>query len=145
MAKVDIKSAYRIVPVNSEDRLLLGMQWKGKTFLDTRLPREIRSAPIIFTALADALEWIVKQQGIRSLHHYLDDYIALGESNSTECQANLDKLLECCGILEMSIAQEKCKGPTTCLTFLGIEIDTQAIELGLPTDKLNRVQMTVRE
>ena len=41
MAKVDIKSAYRIVPVNPEDRLLLGMQWKGKTFLDTRLPCEI--------------------------------------------------------------------------------------------------------
>ena len=121
------------------------MQWKGKTFLDTRLPREIRSAPIIFTALADALEWIVKQQGIKSLHHYLDDYIALEESNSTECQANLDKLLECCGTLGMSIAQEKCKGPTTCLTFFGIEIDTQATELVLPTDKLNRVQMTVIE
>ena len=45
----------------------------------------------------------------------------------------------------MSIAQEKCKGPTTCLIFLGIEIDTQTIELGLPTDKLIRVQMTVRE
>ena len=56
LAKVDIKSAYRIVPVNPEDRMLLGMQWKGKTFLDTRLPFGLRSAPIIFMALADALE-----------------------------------------------------------------------------------------
>ena len=38
LAKVDIKSAYRIVLVDPEDRMLLGMQWKGKTFLDTRLP-----------------------------------------------------------------------------------------------------------
>ena len=145
LAKVDIKSAYRIFPVNPEDRMLLGMQWKGKTFLDTRLPFGLRSAPIIFTALADALEWIVKQQGVRYLYHYLDDYITLGEPNSTECQANLDKLLECCGTLGVPIAQEKCEGPTTCLTFLGIEIDTQALELRLPADKLNRVQMTVRE
>ena len=28
--KVDIKSAYRIVPVNPEDYMLLGMQWEGK-------------------------------------------------------------------------------------------------------------------
>ena len=43
--------------------MLLGMQWKGKTFLDTRLPFGLWSAPIIFMALADAIEWIVKQRG----------------------------------------------------------------------------------
>ena len=62
LAKVDVKSAYRIVPVNPEDRMLLGVQWGGGTFLDIRLPFRLRSAPIIFTALADVLEWIVKQQ-----------------------------------------------------------------------------------
>ena len=29
MAKMDIKEAYRMVPVHPEDRLLLGMKWKG--------------------------------------------------------------------------------------------------------------------
>ena len=61
LGKVDIKSAYRIVPVNPEDQMLLGMQRGGRTFLDTWLPFGLRSAPIIFTALADALEWIVRQ------------------------------------------------------------------------------------
>ena len=28
MANVDLKSAYRMVPVHQEDRKLLGMQWK---------------------------------------------------------------------------------------------------------------------
>lgn len=145
MGKVDIKSAYRIVPVNPEDRMLLGMQWRGRTFLDTRLPFGLRSAPILFTALADALEWIVKQQGVRFLYHYLDDYITLGGPGNTECQANLAKLLDCCSKLGVPIAQEKCEGPTTCLTFLGIEIDTEALELRLPADKLTRVQRTVSE
>ena len=74
LGKVDIKSAYRIVPVNPEDRMLLGMQWGGRTFLDTQLPFGLRSALIIFTALADTLEWIVRQQGVRFLYHYLDGY-----------------------------------------------------------------------
>ena len=42
----------------------------------------------------------------------------------------------------MPIALEMCEGLTTCL---GIESDTQALELCLPVGKLNRVQMTVRE
>jgi len=32
MAKVDVKSAYRIVPVSPENRLLLGMWWRGRVF-----------------------------------------------------------------------------------------------------------------
>ena len=93
------------------------------------------SALIIFTALADALEWIVKQQGVKFLYHYPADHITLGKPNSTECQANLEKMLDCCSKLGIPIAQEKCEGPTTCLTFLGTEIGTQT-ELCLPADKL---------
>ena len=59
MAKMDIESAYRMVPVHPSDRLMLGMQWKGGVFFDTRLPFGLRSAPKIFTAVADALQWIV--------------------------------------------------------------------------------------
>ena len=111
------------------------------TFLDTQLPFGQESAPIIFTALADAPEWIVRQQGVRFLYHYLDDYITLGAPNSTD-QANLSKLSDCCSRLRVPITLEKCEGPTTCL---GIEIDMQALELCLPVDKLIRVQTTVKE
>ena len=38
LAKLDIRSAYCIVPVHLEDRQFLGMQWKGKLFIDTAPP-----------------------------------------------------------------------------------------------------------
>ena len=57
LAKLDIKSAYRLVPVHPDDRPLLGIQWKGGTYVDGMLPFGLRSAPKIFTAVADALEW----------------------------------------------------------------------------------------
>ena len=56
LSKVDIKSAYRIVPVHPEDRLLLGIMWNGSLFIDCMLPFGLRSAPRIFTAIADVLE-----------------------------------------------------------------------------------------
>ena len=37
MGKVDIKSAYRMIPVNPSDRYLLGMHWKRKYCVDVIL------------------------------------------------------------------------------------------------------------
>ena len=56
LAKWDIKNAYRMVQVHPGDRELLGMSWKGQTFIDTVLPFGLRSARKIFTAVADALQ-----------------------------------------------------------------------------------------
>ena len=51
---MDVQSAYRLVPVTLADRLLLGMNWRGKYYMyvDMRLSR-LQSAPKIFNALAD--------------------------------------------------------------------------------------------
>ena len=59
LAKLDIRSAYRIVPVHPEDRWLLGMSWRGKVYINTVLPFGQRSAPKVFNTIADALEWIM--------------------------------------------------------------------------------------
>ena len=45
MAKFDVQNAYRIVPVHTEDRQLLGMKWRGAFYVDMALPIGIRSAP----------------------------------------------------------------------------------------------------
>ncbi len=54
MAKIDLHSAYRMVPV---DQSLLCIEWKGNWYMDKALPFGLRSAPILFTAVADALAW----------------------------------------------------------------------------------------
>ena len=70
MAKMDIKRAYRNVPVHPDDRGLLGMRWEDAVFIDAALPFGLRSAPMIFSALADALQWIMKKKGAGWLSHY---------------------------------------------------------------------------
>ncbi len=55
LVKLDLKNTYRSVPVHPEDRRLLAMQWKATKYLDAALPFGLRSAPKIFTAVADAL------------------------------------------------------------------------------------------
>ena len=82
MAKVDIESAYRLIPVHLDDHPFLAVTWHGKTFCDGMLPFGLRSAPKIFTAVADALEWCTREQKVSQIYHYLDDFIIVGPPDS---------------------------------------------------------------
>ena len=144
MAKLDLRDAYRIVPVHPLDRPLLGMQWKDTTYVDTALPFGLRSAPKIFSALADGLIWILQSHGVSPSLHYLDDFLLLGAPNSTNCASALHTTLSICGELGVPIAEEKTEGPTTILTFLGIEIDTVNLQLCLPLQKLTSLLELLR-
>ena len=68
LAKMDIKQAYRNVPVAPEDRYLLGLIWDNRIY--QVLPFGLRSAPPIFFVVADALVWMMKQRGT-SVHRQL--------------------------------------------------------------------------
>lgn len=63
MAKLDLKSAYRYIPVHPDDRLLLGTRWNNCIFLDAALPFGLASAPKIFSAVADFILWIMHLKG----------------------------------------------------------------------------------
>ena len=145
LAKIDIESAYRLIPVHPEDCPLQAMEWHGDLYVDPMLPFGLRSAPKIFNAVADALEWHIRQRGVRHIFHYLDDFILIGPPHSPVCATDLGMLNAACAALGVPIAEHKRDGPTTCLTFLGIEIDTMASELRLPRDKLQRLQACLEE
>ena len=145
LAKVDIESAYRLVPVHPLDRPLLAMEWDGHIYLDPMLPFGLRSAPKVFNALADGLEWYLHTQGIRHIFHYLDDFVIIAPPQSQECATALSILTRVCADLGVPLAEHKRDGPTTCLTFLGIEVDTAASQLRLPQDKLSRLTSLLEE
>ena len=144
LAKLDVQSAYRIVPVHPADRWLLGMSWNGQTYIDTVLPFGLRSAPIIFTAVADALQWIIESNGVQHIMHYLDDYLLLGPPDSSVCERALETTLTCCQNLGVPVADHKTEGPSTSLVFLGIEVDTVSRTLRLPSEKLCRLQQEIK-
>ena len=121
----------------------MGMSWKGKVFIDTALPFGLRSAPKNFTAVADALQWILAAHGVESLH-YLDDFIIFGNPDSPECQWALGTAIEVCRRLGVPVAPQKTEGPAMILTFLDIETDTVVETVRLPDKKLQRLKIEIR-
>ena len=145
LAKMDIQSAYRMVPVHPDDHLLLGMQWEGQLFINTVLSFGLRSAPKIFNMVADELEWITHSRGAEHIAHYLDDLVVVGAPATNECMRSRDILMSACRELGVPIATHKCEGLSACLTFLVIEVDTQNLELRLPEEKLDRLKKLLVE
>ena len=84
LVKMDLSNAYRMVPVHPDDQPLLGISWQGSTFVDRALPFGLRSAPKIFTAVADCLAWSLRCEGVRYVIHYLDDFLFMGRQGAGE-------------------------------------------------------------
>ena len=100
LAKIDIKSAYRIDSIGS----FWECYRKGVFFVDSVLPFGLRSTPIIFTAIVDALEWEVRQEGVMTLFHYLDDFLIATAPGCIQCQKDLHSLLTVFDRLHVPIA-----------------------------------------
>ena len=128
LAKIDIESAFRLLPIDPADRHLLSMKWDQHIFIDTCLPFGLRSAPKLFNVLADLLSWILEQHHVSPILHYLDDFLTMGPQHSPTCANNLTVIKEICALLGIPLALEKIEGPSHCLTFLGITLDTQSMQ-----------------
>ena len=97
-----------------------------------------------FHSISRFIRVVLRQSGVTHIDHYLDDYITMGAPGTSECQHNLSIMLDKCEALGVPIAPEKLVGPSSCLTFLGIEIDTDEGVMRLPAEKLARIQSQVR-
>ncbi len=140
IAKADVKAAYRNIPVHPRDRWLLGMRWEGETYVDGTLPFGLRSAPLLFTAVGDAIEWVATRKGAKWLRHYIDDFVSVGRRGTNECAEAMSIFKRTCQWLGMPLDERKEEGPSEVLTFLGLEIDTLKMEVRLPQEKLREMR-----
>ncbi len=70
----------------------------------------------------------------------MDDYITIGSPGSHDCAKSVSAMLAACAKANMPIEPEKNEGPSTTISFLGLELDSMTMELRLPQDKLNRLR-----
>ena len=138
--KMDLKDAYRLIPVHPDDQHLLAISWAGRTYVDRCLPFGLQSAPKIFTAVADAMAWALFRGGIAYVLHYLDDFLFVCPPGSSEARHMRDLATTIFADLGAPISAHKTEGPSAQITFLGFLIDTDEFQLRLPEDKLARLR-----
>ena len=82
----------------------------------------------------------MRESGFDHVFHYIDDFVLVGPPGSEDCERGLRCLQQVCSNTGVILASDKTEGPTTRLTVLGIEFDTQAMMMRLPDEKLQRLQ-----
>ena len=141
ISKVDIEAAFRIIPVNPNDRYLLGFSILGNFYFDKCLPMGCRTSCAIFERFSCALQWIaIHKLHIKYISHILDDFIFVGPAGSTIAHQALRLFLRLCEHCNIPIKEEKTVPPSTRVVCHGIEVDTVCMQARLPQDKLDRAK-----
>ena len=150
LIKLDVSAAYKQIPVRREDWPLLGFFWEGGYYYERVLPFGLRSSCRLWDLYAAALHYFLYHQlGTkcqREVIHYVDDFLFVVEpGKEAEALQMLRAAVAMCAKLGLPLADDKTEGPITCLTFLGIELDTIAMEARLPAARLARLKQLMVE
>jgi Reverse transcriptase (RNA-dependent DNA polymerase) len=135
MVKLDLKDAYLSVPICLDHQPFLCFRWRDNCYQFSCLAFGLSPAPRLFTKLLKPVVSALRRTGIR-LVIYLDDIIVMNESREgviSDVTAAINLLIS----LGFLINWEKSVLlPSQSLEFLGLVIDSVALSLALPSDKV---------
>ena len=144
MAKTDIESAFRIVPVDPRYHHLLGFKWRNQYYFDRMLPMGLSISCQIFESLSTAVQLIAQTHlNISHMLHILDDFFIAATHKDT-CEDNLHQFTTLCKEIGIPLAPEKTEGPSQILSFAGIELDTTMMEARLPQEQVAKYLEQIR-
>lgn len=146
LSVVDIQAAYRAVPVKPSHRKYLGLRWnlsgRDLYLTDNRLCFGMSTGPCYFNMVSCFIANTLRRDFNINVIQYLDDFclVSAREDDAQVAQWTTVKFIRHLGF---HIAWRKVASPATCVTYLGVEIDTSRMELRLPMEKVNKFKRFV--
>lgn len=143
MVSLDLRNAYWHVPLRTADRRLFQFRFEGARYEFKVLPFGVSVAPYVFDRLLRPVMAWLRRAGVR-LCIYLDDILVLGPT-AEECSRAGQLVAELLHDLGFRLHHDKSElVPSTRRKFLGFEIDSEAMTLHLPHDKVRRIARECR-
>jgi hypothetical protein len=136
LAKCDIETAFRVLPLHPSSYPLMGFEWNGFYYYDMCLPMGCSVSCRFFEAFSQALQWILQTKfKLNGITHILDDFMFVAKSQK-ECNRKLNHFFALAEWLNVPIKHSKTCHPHTNMVAHGLEVDTITMEIRLPHDKL---------
>ena len=137
--RIDIKHAFKCLPLAPSEWHLTGFSFHGGFFIQTQTPFGASASCLHFEKVARLLRWIIQNQYPPALiTNYLDDFWL-----TQKTKANLTKLANIfVQIIESEIgfpiSHNKTLGPATILDFVRLTADLVHLHIRLPGDKITK-------
>ena len=144
MSKLDIKHAFRIIPVHPSQWHLLCYYFEGHWYVDLVLPFGLRSSPAIFCQFADLVRWVLdKCYGIPMVVNYSDDFFQVSGQIFTIAKHELNTICQAFEDMGIPLAPDKIFGPCHRLPYLGIIIDSLSMSMEVTEERYQECMSTL--
>ncbi len=143
LAKTDLASAFRQLPLRVEDYPLLGMKAKNPAtgelqwFVDKCLPFGAGISCSHFQRFSNSLKHITESMTLEELLNYLDDFL-FADDKENSCNQQISTFLWICDWLGLPTAPDKTEWAAQVIVFLGLLIGTINQLIAIPEEKIER-------
>ena len=134
---MDLKSAFRLLPVYHGDFDLLCFKIVEKFYIEKCIPMGCSVSCATFERFSTCLHWVIKNKsGSKNIDHYLDDFLFGGIKDTNECKNLMLQFEKICSEIGVLVVNEKTEGPSTIIEYLGLTIDTVNMLIKNPEKKV---------
>ena len=134
--KIDIKDAFRLIPICPADQCKLCFQVDGQYYYEKVLPQGCGSSCYLFEKFACALQHVFQFFAPHcKVLHYLDDFLFLSDSYEI-CKANQKFFTSLCEFIGVPLAPHKITEPSNKTVYLGVLLDSVEACARLPIEKV---------
>ena len=150
MAKVDIEAAYRHVPIDPYDWELTAFCWPTDSledlYFDGYLQFGLKNACEVFNRIGRAIVRMMARRGFKCIVVYVDDFIIICPTEAMAWYVfwALRSLLTKLGF-KVNMRPHKCIAPCQVIDFLGITLDSVAMQARLSPAKLGVISTLISD
>ena len=135
MSKVDLRLAYKQLPIDPLDYPLTGIKWRDRWYYDTRAQFGGRWGAAACQRTTEGLAYICRRETETPVYPYIDDMGTLNVVYRDACKGHTH-LLDTIEELGLEHAPDKTAPPSQKMTFVGISFDTLAMIMSVDPDKV---------
>ena len=149
MFKRDLHRYYLQLPLCPSEYHRVAFIWRGLIFIFIALMFGLRHSGLQGQRTTDAVTWMHRQSGLESpeqkpfnICNYSDDLGGVEQSleHAQRSYLGLASLFKELGLTEST---SKASPPSTRMVFLGIQFDTEKMEMSVPIDKLTELKAEI--
>ena len=150
MWKRDLSRFFLQIPMDPNEYHRVCMIWRGYYFFFIGLAFGLRHSGLQGQRLTDAVSWIHRRRGLETSNeqmfnvvNYSDDLGGCenNKARATESFGQLGWLFKDLGLDE---SVKKAEAPSTEMTYLGVEFDTDTMTMRVPPDKLSEIKSEIK-
>ena len=135
LTSLDLSKAFLHVPLSEEASRWLCFRWKGIAYSFKAMPFGLNISPLTFTKVMRIPVASIRVHGVR-VTIYLDDLLLIASTRSASVRATVFAVL-LLTFLGLIVNQKKSEPvPKTSRVYLGLQIDTLAMNFRVPAPKL---------